>query len=77
MFHQHVTHDEDGHYKITGRVDDVINTKGHQLGTAELESIMVREISCHDNTLQLPLHKDEDPRVAETAVVRYGHEDLW
>ena len=36
---------------------------------------MVREISCHDNILQLHLHKDEDPRVAETAVVGYGHED--
>ena len=36
---------------------------------------MVREISCHDNTLQLLLCKDEDPRVAETAVVGYGHED--
>ena len=33
--------DEEGHYQITGRVDDVINTKGHRLGTAELESIMV------------------------------------
>ena len=43
--------DEDGHYKITGRVDDVINTKGHRLGTAELESIMVRKTSYHDNTL--------------------------
>ena len=29
---------------------------------------MVREISCHDDTLQLFLHKDEDPLVAETAV---------
>ena len=33
--------DKDGHYQITGRVDDVINTKGHRLGTAELESVMV------------------------------------
>ena len=33
--------DKDGHYKITGRVDDVINVKGHRLGTAELESAMV------------------------------------
>jgi acetyl-CoA synthetase len=32
--------DGDGHYKITGRVDDVINIKGHRLGTAELESAM-------------------------------------
>ena len=34
--------DADGHYQITGRVDDVINIKGHRLGTAELESAMVR-----------------------------------
>lgn len=33
--------DDDGHYQITGRVDDVINVKGHRMGTAELESTMV------------------------------------
>jgi len=30
--------DEDGYYRITGRVDDVINVSGHRLGTVELES---------------------------------------
>ncbi|WP_201593951.1 acetate--CoA ligase [Psychrobacter fulvigenes] len=30
--------DEDGHYWITGRVDDVLNVAGHRLGTAEVES---------------------------------------
>ena len=34
---------QDGHYQVTARVDDVINTKGHRLGTAELESIMLRD----------------------------------
>ena len=29
--------DEDGYYRITGRVDDVINVSGHRLGTAEVE----------------------------------------
>ncbi|MBL4752301.1 MAG: acetate--CoA ligase [Flavobacteriales bacterium] len=29
--------DEDGLYRITGRVDDVINVSGHRLGTAEIE----------------------------------------
>ena len=29
--------DEDGMYRITGRVDDVINVSGHRLGTAEIE----------------------------------------
>jgi acetyl-CoA synthetase len=33
--------DADGHYWITGRVDDVLNVAGHRLGTAEIESAMV------------------------------------
>jgi len=33
-----VTRDEDGYYRIAGRVDDVINVSGHRLGTVELES---------------------------------------
>lgn len=32
--------DEDGYYRITGRVDDVINVSGHRLGTAEVESAL-------------------------------------
>jgi acetyl-CoA synthetase len=30
--------DKDGDYRITGRVDDVINVSGHRFGTAEIES---------------------------------------
>lgn len=30
--------DEDGYYRITGRVDDVIKVSGHLLGTAEIEN---------------------------------------
>jgi len=33
--------DDIGYYKITGRVDDVINVSGHRLGTAEVESALV------------------------------------
>jgi acetyl-CoA synthetase len=29
--------DADGYYRITGRVDDVLNVSGHRLGTAEIE----------------------------------------
>ncbi|MAF97675.1 MAG: acetate--CoA ligase [Micavibrio sp.] len=32
--------DRDGDYRITGRVDDVINVSGHRLGTAEIEEAM-------------------------------------
>lgn len=33
--------DEDGHYWILGRIDDVLNVSGHRLGTAEIESALV------------------------------------
>lgn len=33
--------DNDGYFWITGRVDDVINTSGHRIGTMELESAFV------------------------------------
>ena len=32
--------DEEGHYWITGRVDDVLNVSGHRIGTAEIESAL-------------------------------------
>ena len=34
--------DADGYFWITGRVDDVLNVSGHRLGTAEIESALVR-----------------------------------
>jgi acetyl-CoA synthetase len=30
--------DEHGNYRITGRVDDVLNVSGHRIGTAEVEN---------------------------------------
>ena len=30
--------DKDGNYRITGRVDDVLNVSGHRIGTAEIEN---------------------------------------
>lgn len=32
--------DTDGNYRITGRVDDVLNVSGHRIGTAELENVI-------------------------------------
>ena len=40
--------DADGYYRITGRVDDVINVSGHRLGTAEIESA----INEHDHVAE-------------------------
>lgn len=40
--------DEDGYYRILGRVDDVINVSGHRMGTAEVESA----INEHDAVIE-------------------------
>jgi acetyl-CoA synthetase len=34
--------DSEGHYRITGRVDDVMNVSGHRIGTAEVENAINR-----------------------------------
>ncbi len=50
--------DENGMYRIIGRVDDVINVSGHRFGTAEIENAI--------NSI--------DEIVAESAVVGYPHD---
>ena len=35
--------DAEGHYWITGRVDDVLNVSGHRIGTAEVESALAED----------------------------------
>lgn len=40
--------DEDGRYRIIGRVDDVINVSGHRMGTAEVENA----INEHSNVVE-------------------------
>ena len=40
--------DADGYYRITGRVDDVINVSGHRFGTAEIEAA----IDEHSNVVE-------------------------
>ncbi len=40
--------DEEGNYRITGRVDDVINVSGHRMGTAEVEDA----INQHPNVVE-------------------------
>ncbi len=40
--------DENGMYRITGRVDDVINVSGHRIGTAEVEDAL----NTHPNVVE-------------------------
>ncbi len=43
--------DDDGNYRITGRVDDVVIVSGHNLGTAPIEDV----INMHDNVVESAL----------------------
>lgn len=43
--------DEDGYYWITGRVDDVLNLSGHRLGTAEIESALVKHVKVAESAV--------------------------
>ena len=40
--------DENGNYRITGRVDDVMNVSGHRIGTAEVENA----INMHEGVVE-------------------------
>lgn len=40
--------DEDGHYWIYGRVDDVISVSGHRIGTAEIEAALQTIKECSE-----------------------------
>ena len=40
--------DEAGNFRITGRVDDVLNVSGHRIGTAEVENA----INMHTNVIE-------------------------
>lgn len=40
--------DEEGNYRITGRVDDVMNVSGHRIGTAEVENA----INAHEGVVE-------------------------
>lgn len=40
--------DEKGYYRITGRVDDVLNVSGHRIGTAEVENA----INMHSDVIE-------------------------
>ncbi len=49
---------EDGYFRLMGRIDDVVNVSGHRMGTAEVEAAL--------NSLTTA--------VAESAVVGFPHE---
>lgn len=69
-----VQRDEDGHYWITGRVDDVLNVSGHRLGTAEVES----SIDAHPSIVEAAVvgmpHEIRGVGIAAFVILSIGEE---
>ena len=66
--------DEDGHYWITGRVDDVLNVSGHRLGTAEIESALVSHPSVAEAAIVGMPHELKGQGVAAYVILKSGEE---
>jgi acetyl-CoA synthetase len=62
--------DEDGHYTITGRVDDVMNVSGHRISTMEIESALVSHEAVAESAVVG--RNDEDKGQAIFAYVTLG-----
>ena len=43
--------DEEGYYRIIGRIDDVINVSGHRIGTAEVEDAINQHPKVHESAV--------------------------
>jgi len=66
--------DEHGYYKITGRVDDVLNVSGHRMGTAEFESVLVSHPGVAEAAVVGFPHPIKGEGVYAYTVVQDGHQ---
>ncbi len=69
-----VFRDEDGHYWITGRVDDVLNVSGHRLGTAEIESALVSHPATAEAAIVGIPHEVKGQGVGAYVILKSGEE---
>jgi acetyl-CoA synthetase len=68
-------HEEDGYFRVLGRLDDVMNVAGHRLGTMELESA-VSEVSAVAEAAVAPREDDAKGHVPDVyAILREGVEE--
>ncbi len=67
--------DEDGYYRITGRVDDVLNVSGHRIGTAEVENAINMHSSVVESAVVGYPHDIKGQGVYAFVVCPNKHED--
>ncbi len=67
--------DKDNHYRITGRVDDVLNVSGHRIGTAELENAINRHQGVVESAVVGYPHDIKGQGIYAFVIMNKIHED--
>jgi acetyl-CoA synthetase len=67
--------DDDGHFWLLGRVDDVINVSGHRMGTAEVESALVSHDAVAEAAVVGFPHDVKGEGIYAYVIIRSGAED--
>lgn len=67
--------DDDGFYRITGRVDDVLNVSGHRIGTAEVENAINMHSSVVESAVVGYPHEIKGQGIYAYVVVSNMHGD--
>merc|ERR1712025_310159 len=66
---------KDGCYKITGRMDDVINTSGHRIGSAEVEGALTQHEAVAEAAVVGFPHEVKGEGVYAYITLKEGYED--
>ncbi len=67
--------DEEGNYRITGRVDDVLNVSGHRIGTAEVENAINMHTGVVESAVVGFPHDIKGQGIYAFVIVMGDHED--
>ena len=68
--------DEDGRYRIIGRVDDVLNVSGHRIGTAEVENAINMAQGVVESAVVGYPHDIKGQGIYAFVIVQQGIEDV-
>ena len=68
--------DDSGNYRITGRVDDVINVSGHRLGTAEIENAINQHPDIVESAVVGFPHRIKGQGIYAFVISTREHEDV-
>jgi acetyl-CoA synthetase len=67
--------DEDGYYRITGRVDDVLNVSGHRIGTAEVENAINMHLGVVESAVVGYAHDIKGQGIYAYVILEHAPED--